>query len=80
MTSDLLSGQYSNPVRVISFNIVEGWSRDVSREVAEDLLLRSEIAMQELPVSLRAFVESRPFRKPDGFRNSCQRALAKTAI
>jgi hypothetical protein len=28
---DLLAGQYSNPVRVIAFNIAEGWSRDASR-------------------------------------------------
>jgi hypothetical protein len=28
--ADLLDGQYSNPVRVVSFNTAEGWSRDVS--------------------------------------------------
>jgi len=29
---DLLEGQYSNPVRVIGFNLSEGWGRDVSEE------------------------------------------------
>src|SRR5437773_1021856 len=32
--SDLLTGQYSRPLRVISFNTAEGWSRDVSEDVA----------------------------------------------
>jgi hypothetical protein len=30
----LLHGQYSNPTRVVSFNISEGWSRDVSEDIA----------------------------------------------
>jgi hypothetical protein len=34
---DLLEGQYSNPVRVVAFNTAEGWSRDVSDDVADEL-------------------------------------------
>ena len=30
--TDLLDGQYSNPIRFIAFNTAEGWSRDVSEE------------------------------------------------
>lgn len=37
---DLLDGQYSNPVRVVGFNTVEGWSRDVSEDIANDLRRR----------------------------------------
>jgi hypothetical protein len=33
----LLDGQYSNPVRVISFNTAERWSRDASDEIADAL-------------------------------------------
>jgi hypothetical protein len=33
----LLEGQYSNPVRVVAFNTAEGWSRDVSNDVADEL-------------------------------------------
>ena len=32
--NDLLEGQFANPVRVIGFNTAEGWSRDVSEDVA----------------------------------------------
>ena len=60
---DLLSGQYSNPVRVVSFNTREGWSRDVSREVAHDLEQRCDFEGKELPESLLAFVESHATRK-----------------
>jgi hypothetical protein len=63
---DLLShplGQRSAvPVRVISFNVFEGWSRDVSSEVAEDLQLRCHLE-KEVPRSLWAFVESHGRRK-----------------
>ena len=31
---DLLSGQYTNPIRVIAFNTAERWSEDVSADVA----------------------------------------------
>src|SRR3954451_16591750 len=38
--ADMLEGQLSNPVRVISFNTAEGWSRDVSEDVAHELRQR----------------------------------------
>lgn len=34
---DLLSGQHSNPVRVVAFNAAEGWSRDVTEDIASEL-------------------------------------------
>jgi hypothetical protein len=55
---DLLSGQYSNPIRIVGFNTAEGWSRDVSSEVAEDLQQRCDLENKVLPESLKAFVES----------------------
>jgi hypothetical protein len=35
---DFLSGQYSNALRVVAFNTTEGWSRDVSEDIAGELL------------------------------------------
>ena len=35
--NDLLEGQYNNPVRVIGFNLSEGWVRDVSEAIARML-------------------------------------------
>ena len=54
---DLLSGQYTNPVRVVSFNTAEGWSRDVSADIAEELRQRCDMVRRELPASLRGFFE-----------------------
>jgi hypothetical protein len=55
--TDLLEGQYSNPVRVIAFNTSEGWSRDVSEDVARELQQRCAAQMRELPAGLQQFVE-----------------------
>ena len=54
---DLLEGQYSNPVRVIGFNLSEGWVRDVSEEVARRLRQHCANEGSELPGSLYQFVE-----------------------
>jgi hypothetical protein len=32
--TDLMSGQYSDPVRVIAFNTSEHWAEDASEDVA----------------------------------------------
>src|SRR5205807_8721020 len=37
---DLLSGQYDSPLRVIVFNTEQGTSRDVSAEIAMELVER----------------------------------------
>jgi hypothetical protein len=53
---DLLDGQYWNPVRVVSFNTGEGWSRDISANVAEELRRRCcELQAREIPPSLAGF-------------------------
>ena len=54
---DLLDGQYSNPVRVVGFNTAEGWSRDVSEDVANELRRRCDLEMRELPPNIHEFVE-----------------------
>jgi hypothetical protein len=34
---DLMDGQYSRPARIIAFNTAEGWSRDVTVDIADEL-------------------------------------------
>jgi hypothetical protein len=48
---DLLAGQYSNPVRIIAFNTAEGWSRDVTMDIA-DKLRRRYVEHEHLPGSV----------------------------
>jgi hypothetical protein len=54
---DLLHGQYRRPVRVVGFNTEEGWSRDVSEDVAHDLRERCADRQREIPEFLEQFVE-----------------------
>jgi hypothetical protein len=51
--TDLLTGQYSSPVRVVAFNTAERWSEDVAQEIRR----RCDLQMSELPVSISDFVE-----------------------
>jgi len=55
--TDLLDGQYNDPVRVVGFNIAEGWARDVSEDVALELRRRCDLEMIEMPVRLERFME-----------------------
>ena len=55
--SDLLTGQYSSPVRVVAFNTAERWSEDVSADVAEELRRRCDLQMRELPPTISDFVQ-----------------------
>jgi hypothetical protein len=54
---DLLTGQYSNPIRVVAFNTAERWSEDVSEDVAGELRRRCDLQMRELPATISDFVE-----------------------
>jgi hypothetical protein len=51
---NLMSGEYNNPVRIVAFNTAEGWSRDVTAEIAREIRDRGE----ELSSGLRDFIES----------------------
>jgi hypothetical protein len=48
----LLDSQYVNPVRIVVFNTGEGWSRDVSFEIAGELVERCA-ERGEIPACLR---------------------------
>jgi hypothetical protein len=42
IVSKIISGEYSNPVRVVAFNTAEDWSRDVTEDIARSVLERGE--------------------------------------
>jgi hypothetical protein len=54
---DLLDGQYKNPSRVIGFNTSEGWSEDVSTDVAHELRRRCDLKQRDVPFFLQDFVD-----------------------
>ena len=54
--TDLLTGQYSNPVRVIAFNTAERWSQDVPEDVARETRRRFDLQLSDMPSNLEDFV------------------------
>jgi hypothetical protein len=60
--SDLITGQFSNPVRVVAFNTLEHWAKDVSADIAEEIRTRCDIEGVEVPEHIRDFVESQTER------------------
>jgi predicted KAP-like P-loop ATPase len=56
VVNNISSGEYSNPVRVVAFNTVEGWSRDVTEDIAR-ALLEQEARKSDLSESAKRFVE-----------------------
>ena len=53
IVQDLLTGQYSNPIRVIAFNTAERWSEDVSEDVAHELRRRCDLQARDIPFYLQ---------------------------
>ncbi len=54
---DLMEGQYTNPVRIVTFNTAGGWSRDVTMDIADELR-RRYVEFGEIPDSTIAFMEA----------------------
>ena len=54
---DLLDGEYQKPVRIVVFNTSEGWARDVTVDIADELR-RRYVEFGELPDSVLDFVEA----------------------
>jgi hypothetical protein len=56
IVENILSGEYSHPLRVFAFNTAEGWSRDVTEDIARVVLSKARehrsigIAAQEFLV------------------------------
>jgi hypothetical protein len=81
---NFVTGQYSNALRVVAFNTAEGWSRDVSEDIAAELLERAFDRDDNVAEDTKRFIErhvnlgdKRPpapsVRRPEGSR---QRQLA----
>ncbi len=55
--ADLIAGQYSDPVRIVAFNTTEGWSRDVTLDIADELR-RRYVEYDELPEYVLDFLDA----------------------
>ena len=57
LVRNLLDGQYEDPVRIVAFNASEGWCRDVTVDIADELR-RRYVEFDEAPASLLKFMEA----------------------
>ena len=66
--TDLMQGQYSDPVRIVAFNTAKDWSRDVSEEIADEIAARCWRDGFDVPPYLGGFVDrhgnGRPVQLP----------------
>jgi hypothetical protein len=53
----LVEGHYSRPVRIVAFNTAEGWSRDVTVDIADELR-RRYVEFGEVANSVLEFMEA----------------------
>jgi hypothetical protein len=56
LIEDMLSGQFTRPTRVVAFNTDEGWARDVSEDVARDVVEQARAQGRSLPEGVRDFL------------------------
>ena len=57
LVRNLLDGQYENPVRIVAFNTAEGWSRDVTVDIADEPR-RRYVEYDEVPEGVLEFLEA----------------------
>ena len=54
---DLMDNQYGNPARIVAFNTAQGWSRDVTVDVGDELRRRFA-EYDDVPASAQAFLQT----------------------
>ena len=64
VVADLMSGQFNDPVRVVAFNTLEHWSRDVSQDAAVEIQIRCDIEGLAIPEYIQDFVATHTSASP----------------
>ena len=57
IVENILSGQYSHPLRVVAFNTAEGWARDVTEDIARAVLDRAQKEDRPIGKGAQEFLE-----------------------
>jgi hypothetical protein len=53
----IVEGQFSKAVRVIAFNVAEGWARDATEDIANDIMHHALRKAKQLSRPAQEFVE-----------------------
>ena len=54
---DLVEGEFNKPARIVAFNTAEGWSRDVTMDIADELR-RRVVEYGEISESATQFMQA----------------------
>ena len=54
---NILSGQYSHPLRAVAFNTAEGWARDVTEDIANAVLSKAQSERRSIGTVAQEFLE-----------------------
>ena len=76
VVTDLLAGQFSDPVRVTAYNTLEHWSQDISGEIAAEIQTRCDIEGAAVPEHIEDFVHDNAGRSP-GIRGFAETAAPR---
>lgn len=57
LVNDLLTGQYTSPVRIVCFNTADDRARDASADLARELRRRIDLDRLEVSASLEDFLD-----------------------
>ncbi|MET3838002.1 hypothetical protein [Bradyrhizobium sp. OAE829] len=57
LIQDLMNDQCGRPARIVAFNTAEGWSRDVTMDIADELRMRFA-EYDQMPRSVQEFLEA----------------------
>ena len=53
----ILSGQYSHPMRLIAFHTAEGWSRDITEDIARAVLTKARNENRSVAIVVQEFLD-----------------------
>jgi hypothetical protein len=56
--ADLMAGLFHDPIRVVAFNTLEHWSKDISTDVAQEIQCRCDCEGLRPPQYLAGFMET----------------------
>jgi hypothetical protein len=54
---NFIAGEYDSALRVVAFNAAEGWSRDVSEDIAGEIIDRAYDADETLTEGTKRFID-----------------------
>src|SRR6476646_16643 len=57
IVENIMSGQFSHPLRVVAFNTAEGWGRDVTEDIARAVLRKAQNEHRSIGKVVQEFLE-----------------------